>query len=175
MSRVSTVVAETALFAVTLWKLFPHLSVNYKARSGTLKLKGLASIMLHDGLAYAVVSSVLISRFLLDLQQADRRTAAGLATDDDSEPQQSFAGSRAGNRSIGFASALGSLGASIDPAHWHYGLERDDEDADDPLAAREGIHLHERQPSVRGSRVEDEGATADAPRGGDDSCVAFGD
>ena len=49
MSRVSTVVAETALFAITLWKLLPHLSINLKAKSSTMKLKGLASIMLHDG------------------------------------------------------------------------------------------------------------------------------
>ena len=41
--------AETALFAMTLWKLLPHLSINFKAKSGTMKLKGLASIMLHDG------------------------------------------------------------------------------------------------------------------------------
>ena len=95
------------------------------------------------------VSSVLISHFLLDLQEADRRTAAGLTTDDLELPEQSL-GSRVGNQSIGFANALGSLGASIDPAH--YGIDRREDDGEDVLddtpdsEAVEGIELDLRAP-----------------------------
>ena len=89
------------------------------------------------------VSSVLISHFLLDLQEADRRTTAGLSTN---EPSQSFGPSAAGNQSIGFANALGSLGASIDPAHFR--IDREDDVLDDTpdSEAVEGIELDLRAP-----------------------------
>ena len=116
------------------------------------------------------MSSVLISHFLLDLQEADRRTAAGLATDDSELPEQSL-GSRAGSRSIGFANALGSLGASIDPAH--FGIDREDDVLDDTpdSEAVEGIELGLRAPfptSADGRRVLNHEITRERCRAGEE-------
>ena len=62
VSRVSAVVAETTLFAITVWKLLPHLSINHKAlRSPTMKLKGLASIMLHDGVSTFILRRAAVN------------------------------------------------------------------------------------------------------------------
>nr|VWO95371.1 Methyltransf_11 domain-containing protein [Ganoderma boninense] len=56
------------------------------------------------------ISSVLVSHFLLDLQDAFQRTIHGLATDDPSGLSQGI------GSSVDFANALGSVGATIDPA-----------------------------------------------------------
>ena len=56
------------------------------------------------------LSSVLISHFLLDLQEAHQRMEFGDETNDHSWS--------ASGGSVVFASALGSLGATIDPAQY---------------------------------------------------------
>ena len=66
-----------------------------------------------------------MSRFLLDLQEAHQRTIIGLASDDPLYTSRSLGPN---NRSLNFASALGSLGATIDPA---LGDSEDNEDSAD--------------------------------------------
>ncbi|KAI1788593.1 hypothetical protein LXA43DRAFT_856338, partial [Ganoderma leucocontextum] len=59
------------------------------------------------------ITSVLVSRFLLDLQEAHQIKVVGLDTNDPLHTLQSF-----GIRSINLPPALGSLGATIDPASY---------------------------------------------------------
>ncbi|KAM5542112.1 hypothetical protein V8D89_004422, partial [Ganoderma adspersum] len=121
VSRVATILADTILIFVT-WKFLPVSSpTTYKALTERWKFKGLASVMLRNGILYFTVlsllnvlqliltlafpvvpdgilfdvwyltfplSSLLVSHFLLDLQEAHQRRLAGLATDDHSNTSQ---------------------------------------------------------------------------------------
>nr|VWO96140.1 Cytochrome P450 monooxygenase CYP52X1 [Ganoderma boninense] len=146
-NRISTILAETLLIAIT-WRQFRHEGSGLKInRSEALKTKGLAWVMLCDGLIYFIVllflnitnlvltelaesaavngnvsllarfasplSSLLVSHFLLDLQDAHQRKAVGLDTDDPLYTLQSC-----NIRSAYFVPTLGSLGAVIEPAHY---------------------------------------------------------
>ncbi|KAI1791574.1 hypothetical protein LXA43DRAFT_1010837 [Ganoderma leucocontextum] len=200
-SRVSTILADTILMAIT-WKLLPKGTwfVDYNARRETAKMKGLASIMLCNGITYFIVlsilnilhviftelsiasdgissdisvftfplSSVLVSHFLLDLQEAHHRTVVGLATDDPLHTSRSLS-----SHSIVFANALGSLGAMIGPADYGREEDLDDEDADVHVAATECIPPTEGEPTHE-SRIEDEFAITEVPRGGDGEVAEVG-
>ncbi|KAI1791541.1 hypothetical protein LXA43DRAFT_1061301 [Ganoderma leucocontextum] len=203
MDRVSTILADTLLIAIT-WKLLPDSGiVNYNnTRGDTTKIKGLASIMLRNGIMYFVVlsilnilhlvltqvsvvvstgglsyisaftpplSSILVSHFLLDLQEAHQRKAVGLAASgDDSDPSDASQGLSI--RSINFANALGSLGATIDPPD--YGRDNHDEGADGCFTAgSEGISPNESE-SCQESRILDESAiTGEVPCGAGDEVL----
>ena len=100
---------------------------------------------------------MLVSHFLLDLQEAYQGHAVGLAVDGPSEPTSQGASLR----SINFAPVLGSLSATIDPANY-YGLDSDENDSDETawtysLATFEGVtvprNLSEFRPTLR---TEDE-------------------
>ena len=102
---------------------------------------------------------MLVSHFLLDLQDASQRTVVGLATDDLSGTSQSV------GSSIDFAqSALGSIGATIDPVT-HCGMEEDDpgESADENPAPAENIGTGEGELGEL-SRDEDEFEIREVPR-----------
>ncbi|KAI1791579.1 hypothetical protein LXA43DRAFT_421636 [Ganoderma leucocontextum] len=195
VNRVSTLLADIILMAIT-WKLLPASGIiKDQARSGATKMKDLSSIMLHDGIIYFVVlsmlnilqliltvglsvewaglgvlnaisyfpaplSSVLVSHFLLDLQEAHQRTVVRLNTNDPLHTSQSF-----NTSSVNFANALGSLGANIDPAYYDQEEDDDSEGADDRLAATSGTPPNEGEPSQE-SRIEVEIAITEIPRGG---------
>ncbi|KAI1793535.1 hypothetical protein LXA43DRAFT_220188 [Ganoderma leucocontextum] len=110
------------------------------------------------GLFTAPLSSVLVSHFLLDLQEAYQRKVVGLGTDDPLHTSQSFS-----LRSMNFTPALGSLGATIDPAH--YGREDEDEDIDARLGVPEDVPGYGGG-SSRDARIEDEFAIMEVPRPG---------
>ena len=77
---------------------------------------------------------MLVSHFLLDLQEEHQRTAAGLTTDSSSDISQDVGGS------LQFAGALGSIGSLIGLASDHAQEgegEGDDVVADDTSAATE--------------------------------------
>ena len=79
---------------------------------------------------------MLVSHFLLDLQEAHQRTVAGIASN------SSLNISRILHGSINLGDALGSLGAIVDPTA-DYILEEDDgpEGVDsDRIVTEEGIH-----------------------------------
>ena len=69
------------------------------------------------------LSSVLVSHFLLDLQEAYQKTVVGLATNNPLHTSQSLS-----MRSAHFAQALGSLSATVDP--FSHIPEEDDEGPD---------------------------------------------
>ncbi|KAM5542817.1 hypothetical protein V8D89_003778 [Ganoderma adspersum] len=109
------------------------------------------------------LSSVLVSHFLLDLQEAYQRTVAGVATDGPLDT------SRILHSSINLANALGSIGAIVDPAA-NYILEEDDNpqgvhDGVCHFATPESIRLDECE-VVRELRTKDE-SIAEVPRGED--------
>ncbi|KAI1798356.1 hypothetical protein LXA43DRAFT_25086 [Ganoderma leucocontextum] len=104
------------------------------------------------------------SHFLLDLQEAYQRKVVGLATDDPLHTSQSLS-----IRSLNFATALGSLSATLDPAD--YGQEDDYEGTDDGLAALQGFPLNEGG-SSQDLRAEDECAIPEVPGGGDSDALA---
>ncbi|KAI1782024.1 hypothetical protein LXA43DRAFT_1151863, partial [Ganoderma leucocontextum] len=143
-NRISTILADTFLVAIT-WKQFLREGVSMKNNLEIMKKKGLVWIMLCDAsMIYFVVllmlnithlvltelsvsarlsgalllfriSSVLVSRFLLDLQEAHQIKVVGLDTNDPLHTLQNF-----GIRSINLPPALGSLGATIDPASYSW-------------------------------------------------------
>ena len=82
------------------------------------------------------LSSVLVSHFLLDLQEAYQKTVVGLATDNPLHTSQSLS-----MRSVHFAQALGSLSATVDP--FNHILEEDDggPDAEGTLLSNEDQDL----------------------------------
>ncbi|KAI1792341.1 hypothetical protein LXA43DRAFT_354613 [Ganoderma leucocontextum] len=94
---------------------------------------------------------VLVSRFLLDLQEAHQRKVVVLGSD---SPLHTSSGSsscddrvsRSPTRSrVAFAPTLGALGATIDPADWDL-LDDDDDDethATSQAQATCGVHLAE--------------------------------
>ncbi|KAI1791584.1 hypothetical protein LXA43DRAFT_421874 [Ganoderma leucocontextum] len=105
------------------------------------------------------LSSVLVSHFLLDLQEAHQRTVAGMANNDLLDTSQSISSFPS------FPDALGSTGATvIDPAA-DQGQEEDDGGADEHLAAVEGIHPREVEP-IHESPIGDELAISEVPRDG---------
>ena len=113
------------------------------------------------------LSSVLVSHFLLDLQEAHQRPIVGLGTNDNLQNSQS-----ASDRSVRFANTFGSLGATIGPIN--YGRDEDDEDAlvDDYAAAPEDIRsIHEGSASPE-LRIKDEFAVA-KPSSGVDGVAAI--
>ena len=85
---------------------------------------------------------MLVSHFLLDLQEEHQRTASGLTTDSSSDVSQDV------GSSLQFAGALGSIGSLI-------GLAADDAQegegdgggSDGPSAATEDVCPDERQPN----------------------------
>lgn len=107
------------------------------------------------------MSSIIVSHFLLDLQEAHQRKVVGLATGDPSHTSQSFS-----VRSLNFMPALGSLAATIEPADYDRvnGNEGVDEDGfgvqseDFPMrpGVREYIDTH----------AEDRSAITEVPRSG---------
>ena len=102
---------------------------------------------------------MLVSHFLLDLQEASQRTVVGLATDDLSGTSQSV------GSSIDFAqSALGSIGATIDPVA-DCGVEEDDpgQSADENRAPAENIGTGEGELGEL-SRDEDEFEIREVPQ-----------
>ena len=105
---------------------------------------------------------MLVSHFLLDLQEVHQRKAVGLATSDALRTSQNL---NLGGQSIDFANhALGSLGATIDSAHY-LGQEpgEDDECADD-LGVDNIPNGSEGEPSTQDSRIEDEPAITEVRR-----------
>ncbi|PIL34326.1 hypothetical protein GSI_03101 [Ganoderma sinense ZZ0214-1] len=170
IQTISIFLADTLLIVIT-WKQFRHEGAGLKTnRTEVLKTKGLAVLLflnitnliltqLSESTAVngnvsllarfaSPLSSVLVSHFLLDLQDAHQRKVVGLDTDDPLYTLQSF-----NLRSAHLMPALGSLGAVIDPAH--YGREEHDElfDVDleavpDSAASSEGVFSQD-------SRTED--------------------
>ncbi len=126
-------------------------------------------------LAAGRLSSATISHFLLDLQEADQRTAAGGMGDTNGGDRSQSSGG--GGHSIAFADRIGSLGASIGPAH--YGSEADagasaeDAPADvrssEPEAADLGTHLRrEGRYSVQDRQTEGGRVPPEIPHVGGD-------
>ena len=68
------------------------------------------------------LSNILISHFLLDLQEAYQRKAVFLGNDNPLEVSQSLS-----TGSLNFAAALGSIGATIETPEYEYRQEGDDE------------------------------------------------
>ena len=76
---------------------------------------------------------------------------------------QSFDG-----RSVNFTSTLGSLSATIGPAH--YGWDEDAEDADDHVAAGKDSYVREGPfAGVDNSPADNEGARTEVTRGDDEA------
>nr|VWP01338.1 Uncharacterized protein [Ganoderma boninense] len=176
LNRASTVVADAILVFVT-WKFLPISALAAK------NVMSLTSVMLRNGILYFIVltmlnvvqlvltvapdgvvfyawyytfpmSSVLVSHFLLDLQEAHQKTVKGLATIDD--PSDSGASHNA-EGSIQFASALGSVGAIVGlAADLNQEGEGDDGGATGGLSeVSETIGRDEGEPSSE-PRIEDE-------------------
>ncbi len=105
------------------------------------------------------LSSVLVSHFLLDLQDAYQRKAVALASNDPLQTSQSFS-----IRSINFVPALGSLAATIGPAS--YGLANGDEGIDeDRFRVSEDLSMRPDGGRASGDvGVENGSATVEAPR-----------
>ncbi|KAM5534672.1 hypothetical protein V8D89_011684 [Ganoderma adspersum] len=124
-NRISTIMADIGLIVITWKRILPGAA---HRRFNITKKKELASVMLCDGMLYFItagnglitslphwtrLSSVLVSHFLLDLQEAYQRKAVALGTDNPLQTSSSFS-----IRSINFMPALGSLAATIAPAHF---------------------------------------------------------
>ena len=106
----------------------------------------------------ARLSSVLVSHFLLDLQEAHQRTVVGLATDDSFYTLQNH-----GAHSLNFVNMLGSLGATI------YSTNDEDEERTDgciAVSVFESVSLGNAYNSRRNARAEDEFTATEVPRGG---------
>ena len=100
------------------------------------------------------LSSVLVSHFLLDLQEVHQRKAIGLATSDALRTSQNL---NLGGQSIDFANhALGSLGATIDSAHYFGREPGEDDGCTDDLGVDNILNDPEGEPSTQDSRIEDE-------------------
>ncbi|KAM5542820.1 hypothetical protein V8D89_003781 [Ganoderma adspersum] len=152
VNRVTLILADTILIVVTLKFLPASVVMTYHALTKSWKLKGLAYVMLcnaqlvltvgfsvvPDGLFFHIwfytfpLSSVLVSHFLLDLQEEHQRTGSELATDGSSDSSQEI------GSSLQFAGGLGSIGSVIGLAadHAQEG-EGDDAIADDHSVAAE--------------------------------------
>ncbi|PIL26666.1 hypothetical protein GSI_11242 [Ganoderma sinense ZZ0214-1] len=99
--------------------------------------------------------SILVSHFLLDLQEAYQRSLAGLGTED-------LSGSQGGASSIEFA--LGSVGATTDPVA---DVDHDIEEEDNQAAVAEGIPRSEGEPGDQSrAEYEDGFEILEVPRGG---------
>ncbi|KAI1788580.1 hypothetical protein LXA43DRAFT_1063459 [Ganoderma leucocontextum] len=177
MDRISIIVADTLLIAIT-WKVLSRgASKNTSSQIKTVKAKGLVWTMLYDASATLTelslvldgetslvsvftgpISSVLVSHFLLDLQEAHQRKVVGLASDDSLHISQSV-----DSHSVNFAPALGSIGAILDPAD--YGLDDDNECTGDRLAFPEGVPPSEDE-SSQDLLIKHELAITEAWRGG---------
>ena len=99
------------------------------------------------------IASVLVSHFLLDLQEAHQKTPVGLATND-LLPVPTLQDFQAERYSIDVERTFESLGAIIDPPDWD---EDNEEGTDYPLAtlnASSGLDLVEATGGE--GRVEDE-------------------
>ncbi|PIL27410.1 hypothetical protein GSI_10558 [Ganoderma sinense ZZ0214-1] len=144
VTRMSAILADTLLIAITIWK-FRHENL----KVATMNSANVSAFLI--GILYFIVlvvlntlhlvltevsigsegptslvsnftiplSSILVSHFILDLQEVSQRTAIGLASND-----ALYTSNGLSERSVHFASALGSLGATIEPG-------RDLEDAFD--------------------------------------------
>ena len=106
------------------------------------------------------LSSLLVSHFLLDLQEAHQRKSAGVDADDPLYTLQSF-----NLRSVQLMPTLGSLGAAIDPAHYGPHGERDECFGADLAALPDSVASSEGE-FGQNSRTGDESTIGDASRGG---------
>ena len=104
-----------------------------------------------------------MSHFILDLQEVSQRTAVGLATNDALYTSQALS-----ERSVNFASALGSLGATINP-------DRDQEDGYDHESPNGSLTMSRFSPSDEcdSSRYtkSDDFAITEVPREGEGEVV----
>ncbi|KAM5542097.1 hypothetical protein V8D89_004407 [Ganoderma adspersum] len=187
-NRTSSILADVILIMIT-WKLVPDSGIiNHKGRSKTTKTKGLASIMLYNGMTNFVIlstlnilqlsfsgyltswygesaltflsavkapmTSVLVSHFLLDLQEAHQKTPVALATYD-LLPVPTLQDFQAERYSIDVEDTFQSLGAIIDPPDWDE--ENDNEGVDYPLMALNASPSQDQGEATGGERrVEDE-------------------
>ena len=97
---------------------------------------------------------ILVSRFLLDLQEAHRRKVIGLGSNDPTSISDIPGG---GSQSMVFRAALGSLGGTIDHASWD--TPDDDADGDTELPAIAGSASSAQDESVGLPQVDDDGIT----------------
>ncbi|KAM5542066.1 hypothetical protein V8D89_004376 [Ganoderma adspersum] len=154
VNRALAILADTTLIVIT-WKFLPAPAITEDAALTEARIRGkpnaLASRMLRNARARSRIhapygltilyfasplSSVLVSRFLLNLQEAHQRTVAGGVT-----TNGSLNISRILHGSINLGDALGSIGAIVDPTA-DYVLEEDDGPEgvdDDHIVAAEGI------------------------------------
>ncbi|KAM5530036.1 hypothetical protein V8D89_016298 [Ganoderma adspersum] len=190
VNRVSNVIADAILVFVT-WKFLPTSAL------ATYSAMTLASVMLRNGIMYFIVltmlnvvqlvltvspdgvafcawyytfpmSSVLVSHFLLDLQEAHQRTVIGLATGDAADASQDV------GSSIRFASALGSVGAIVGLAADHVQEgegEGYDVFANDPSAAADDVRPDEGE-ALHEPRMEDALEVVEVPRVGESEVTA---
>ncbi|PIL33048.1 hypothetical protein GSI_04497 [Ganoderma sinense ZZ0214-1] len=188
VNRVTAFLADTILVVIT-WKFLPaSVLMTYHALTQSWTLMGLTYVMLcnaqlilalgfpvvPDGLLSYVwfytfpLSSVLVSHFLLDLQEAHQLAEAGLTADTASEI------SGDSGHSIQFASALGSVGAIVGLAAGNVDEgegEGEDGSADDRLVEMEPI-FPDGDEANRESPMLDELETVETPRIGEGEVTA---
>ncbi|KAM5534763.1 hypothetical protein V8D89_011627 [Ganoderma adspersum] len=196
VTRMSAILADTLLIAVTMWQFRHEGMMRNKGEMKPIKTRGLVSVVLYNGIIYFAVllilntlhlvltevsigmegptslvsnftiplSSILVSHFILDLQEVSQRTAVGLATHDALYTSQALS-----ERSVNFASALGSLGATINPG-------RDPEDACDDESPNGSLTMSQffgsdECDSSRHTKTDDEFAITEVPREGESEVV----